>query len=224
MSEVTKNSNSPKKPGRRRIIEWTVLVLIVAVLVGMVFLSIEANKDEADSMVSATETSQEEAAHDTIDHPEIYEEYQGLSEDTVFVRADDSDVINTLSEGSGVVFLGFPGCPWCQGLAPIVDQAAKNVGLDEVMYLDILEHRQAQSSTYTELVSLLDDYLPAGDDGQKSISVPDMTIMKDGEVVARYQPEAPSQEESTPDTYWTEDRTNRVRQQLELEFQKLLSQ
>lgn len=226
MSEANKKTNPKANTGRRRVVEWVILLLIAVVLVVTVLMSIEARRNNSEESSVANTSEESESAQssgdtDTSNLPPIYVDYPGLGEDTVFERTPDSEVISTLREGSGVVFLGFPACPWCQGLAPVVDLAAKNAGLEEVKYLDIRESREQGNDTYSALVHILKDYLPTGDDGNSVIYVPDLTVVKDGEIIFRYEAEDAPQGENTPDTYWTEDRTNRVRQQLEAEFQTL---
>lgn len=227
MSETNNQQDLPKRTGRRHIVEWVVLILIVIVLSMIVLLSIDARKKESERVDNSTSKVQGEASQEASDDgsqpelPPVHTEYAGLDENTVFTRSSEEDIISTVREGTGVVFLGFPACPWCQGFAPIANEAAKNAGLKEIKYLDIRESRQQGSEAYLTLVDLLRDYLPVGDDGQPHITVPDMTVLRDGEVLFRYEAEDAPQGENTPATYWTEDRTIRVRQQLEAEFQAL---
>lgn len=222
MSQQTSEKQDQEKTIRRRAIEWSFLGVIVLILVAIIVMSIGANREElAEQSLPTNETPEfdEIAQRDP-----MHVEYAGLNEDNVFVRASDEDIVSTMREGTGVVLLGFPECPWCQGLLPIVDEAARNIGLEEVKYLDIRESRQNSDDTYLEIVDILSDHLPTGDDGQPIVYVPDMTIFRDGEIVFRYEAESATAEESTPDTFWTEERTERVREQLEVEFQSILGQ
>lgn len=133
-------------------------------------------------------------------------EYPQAAVDNRYVYASSEQVISTLEEGSGIVYLGFPECPWCQSLVPMIDEAAAAEGIDEVYYLDIREMREDGSSNYDALVAYLKEYLETDENGQPRIFVPDVTAVKDGEVMGRFMQEAGGPDERTPDTYWNDER------------------
>ena len=74
--------------------------------------------------------------------------YSRVADDNRFVFASAGEVLEKFESGSGLVFLGFQQCPWCQQLAPIVDEAAKAEGLDKIYYLDIRHARETNDDTY----------------------------------------------------------------------------
>jgi rhodanese-related sulfurtransferase len=107
--------------------------------------------------------------------------------------------------------LGFPECPWCQQLAPIVDEAARAEGIEKVYYLNIRDARTNNDATYQKLVEKLQSYLPKDEDGNPRIFVPDVTAVRQGKIVGRFeQEEAADGEEVKPDTFWTTDRRKRA--------------
>lgn len=137
-------------------------------------------------------------------------DYPGVAADNRFVYADADAVLGIFEGGSGLVFLGFKECPWCQQLAPIVDEAAKAEGLGQIYYLDIREAREANNETYQKLVAKLGDHLEKDEDGQPRIFVPDVTAVSGGEIVGRFEQEPSEEGENpTPDTYWTAERRER---------------
>ena len=143
------------------------------------------------------------------------DQYPKVVEDHRFVISNPEEVLKIIDSGSGMVFLGFPGCPWCQQLAPIVDEAARAEGIDRIYYLNIQQSRADNDETYQKLIDKLKDYLPADEDGNPRISVPDVTAYRNGEVVGRFEQEATAEgEQVTPDTYWTSERRERAIVQL----------
>ena len=45
--------------------------------------------------------------------------YSRVANDNRFVFASAGEVLEKFESGSGLIFLGFQQCPWCQQLAPI---------------------------------------------------------------------------------------------------------
>ena len=150
----------------------------------------------------------------------LREEYPDLPEENVVVRESAQATIDRLKDGSGMVFLGFKECPWCQKLLPIANEAAAAEG-EKVYYLDIKAAREANSSEYLQLVAILSPYLQKDENGQPRISVPDVSIVKDGEIIGRHEMESTSEVAPTPDDYWTKERRERAGQKLRTQLHSL---
>ena len=141
--------------------------------------------------------------------------YSRVADDNRFVFASASEVLEKFESGSGLLFLGFQQCPWCQQLAPLVDDAAKAEGLDKIYYLDIRHARETNDDTYKKLVEKLKPHLRTDESGQPRVYVPDVTALKDGRVVGHFLQETTADgEKATPDTYWTKERRARAVEQL----------
>ena len=141
--------------------------------------------------------------------------YSRVADDNHFVFASAGEVLEKFESGSGLIFLGFQQCPWCQQLAPIVDEAAKAEGLDKIYYLDIRHARETNDDTYKKLVEKLKPHLRTDENGQPRVYVPDVTALKDGRVVGHFLQETTADgEKATPDTYWTKERRARAVEQL----------
>lgn len=141
-------------------------------------------------------------------------QYTELAEDNLFRQKTGQEVLDIFNNGTGIVFLGFKECPWCQKLAPIADEAAKAEGIEEVAYLDIRDSRKMNDEVYQQLVDKLSVYLEKDENGDPRIYVPDVSIVKDGEIVGRFEQESAPASESTPDKYWTEERKSNALEQL----------
>lgn len=64
-----------------------------------------------------------------------------LSDENPFVYKSGEEIIKILEGKSGVIYFGFSTCPWCRTMLPILEEAAKEVGIKEIAYLDIKNMR-----------------------------------------------------------------------------------
>jgi hypothetical protein len=71
---------------------------------------------------------------------------------------------------------------------PLINEAALKVGITKILYLDIYEMRKNNTTEYQLLLGYLDSKV--GDlierEGVKKIIVPDLYIVKDGEIVTHH--------------------------------------
>ena len=82
---------------KKKIIIVIGVVLVIALgVLGYLYLNKEKNTD--------------------IDGKKFAEEYTSVTKDNVFVYRSAEEIINILEHGTGVVYLGFPECPWCTAL------------------------------------------------------------------------------------------------------------
>ena len=61
-----------------------------------------------------------------------------LSNKNLFKYITEEDAVQFLKEGTGVIYFGFPQCPWCRTLVPYLEEAARLNGVEEIKYLNIL--------------------------------------------------------------------------------------
>lgn len=162
---------------------------------------------------NSSETEQSEAV--ATDAGRFKEQYPEVADDNRYVYATSEQVLEVFERGDGLIFLGFPECPWCQQLAPLVDEAAKAEDLEQIYYLDIRQARVDNDETYQQLIDNLEEYLPKDEEGNPRISVPDVTVVLQGKIAGRFQQEpVEAGERVTPQTYWTDERRMRAVDQL----------
>lgn len=139
----------------------------------------------------------------------MHDEFPGVPETNRYVRESADQIMDRFASGTGIVFLGFKECPWCQKMAPMINRAAEDGGAN-IYYLDIRKLNDTDPDTYQSLISILLPYLPKDENGQSKVSTPDISFVRNGEIVWRYKMDPLSDEERTPDAYWTEARKDRV--------------
>lgn len=143
------------------------------------------------------------------------EEYTSVPTQNVFVYRDASEIIKILENGTGVVYLGFPECPWCQTYAVLLNEAAKEVGLDKIYYYDILEDRKNNTKEYQKMVSLLKDYLLFDEEGNERIFVPNVSFHVNGKVIGNdNETSLDTGGFDDPNEYWTEDKKDALKDKL----------
>lgn len=133
-----------------------------------------------------------------------------IIEDNNIVYATEKEIAEILKDGSGVIYFGFPNCPWCRAMiSPLLEEAKEN-GIKKVYYLNILEIRDAYSvedkkvlrtkegtDNYYKILEELSDYLSdysvtdaKGKEyatGVKRLYAPTVVMVKNGEVKAFHE-------------------------------------
>lgn len=153
------------------------------------------------------------------DASKFKEEYSNVSEDNVFVYRTDKEIIEILKHGTGIVYLGFPECPWCQAYVSYLDEVAKETKIEKIYYLNILEIRKNNTKEYQEIVSLLDNYLSYDEEGKKRIYVPAIVAVKEGEIIG-FDDETSHDTKGyeTPEEYWKNEDLDGLKAKLEKMF------
>lgn len=106
-----------------------------------------------------------------------------IDNDNVFVYKTLEEINKILKNGTGIVYLGFPECPWCKGYVPYLNEVAKKEKLDKIYYFNILKDRKNNTDDYKKTVELLKDYLKYDDEGNKRIYVPAVIAVNKGKIV-----------------------------------------
>lgn len=151
---------------------------------------------------------------------EEYENYNGkigssgkeylkldIEEDNIIKYTSINEIIEILESGTGVIYLGFPECPWCRNIVPVLLNAGNNTDLDKIYYLNMSDVRdkmeldennniittEEASEGYHELLakldSILSDYILKDSDGneyntgEKRIYVPTVLFIRKGQIV-----------------------------------------
>ena len=141
-----------------------------------------------------------------------YEKYNGLKDgnkDYLNVTIDEKNPIKYSTEDeiadliknkSGVIYLGFPECPWCRNAVPVLLEAAKETGMQDIYYLNMKDIRDEKvlenkkivtkkegTTGYYKLVDLLKEHLDSydglNDSTIKRIYVPLVVFVYEGKIV-----------------------------------------
>lgn len=129
------------------------------------------------------------------DSVKFKEEYESLNDTNIVMNIKENNPIEYLNikevfelfeNGTGVIYFGFPGCPWCRNMIPILFESASINNIDKVYYFNPREIRNANSDDYTRLIEILKDYLEEDENHEKKLYVPDVYFIKDGKIVGNH--------------------------------------
>ncbi|MBO4601156.1 MAG: hypothetical protein J5634_02850 [Bacilli bacterium] len=172
---------------------------------------------------------------DAIKFKREYEEFNGkkydnteisyfdvnLSTNNLFKYIKAEDAVKFLKEDTGVIYFGFPQCPWCRTLVPYLEEVGKNIGVKKIYYLNISEMRDTYeidgkkaimtkegSKEYYELLEVLDKYLDEYyltnengkkiDTGVKRLYAPTTVVVNNGKIVDFLKGTVDTQEKFVP--------------------------
>ncbi len=181
------------------IILGVLLILIASLVVYFVFIKKDNNTDNI----------------------KFSKEYTSVSKDNVFVYRSKDEIINILEHGTGIVYLGYPECPWCMAYVPLLNEIAKNEGIEKIYYYNIREDRKNNTEFYQKVVSILNDYLNYDEEGKKRIFVPNVTFVKEGKIIFNDN-ETSLISEGTPSEYWTEEKKTLFNEKFRKNINELL--
>lgn len=135
-----------------------------------------------------------------------------ISEKNKIKYSTYEEIINVINEGSGIIYLGFPECPWCRTAIPVLFDVVNDNNIDTIYYLNIKDDRDSYvvedgkvqyaldnngneikgSEGYLNLLKELDEYLTdytitkdgkTYEVGEKRIYAPSVIFVKDGNVL-----------------------------------------
>ena len=126
---------------------------------------------------------------------------------------DSLDIIK--DKKSAVVYYGFPKCPWCIEIVPILNEVAKENKIT-VYYVNTRLEENMDETQKGELVEILKDYLETNDEGNPHLYVPDVYVFKDGKVLDHHL--------GTVDGHDAHERkiTDEEKQQVKETYQKMI--
>lgn len=134
------------------------------------------------------------------------EEYSMVGEENPFVYRSLSEIIKILENGTGIVYLGFPECPWCNHYVAYLNEIAGEKNVDKIYYANILNDRKENTEEYQKVVKILSDYLQYDAEGNKRIYVPSLIIVEKGKILAFDDETAyDTKGHKTPEEYWEKE-------------------
>lgn len=120
----------------------------------------------------------------------LKKEYESLNDKGIVVNIKDESLVNILdynetkellTSKTGIIYFGFPSCPWCRNILPILLDVAK----ENNVYVNYLNIRNISDEEKSELKNILADYLTLEDD-ELILYVPDVYFVNNGNIVAHH--------------------------------------
>lgn len=149
-----------------------------------------------------------------IDQKTFKYEYEVLNSDNkndyIKINIDENNKIkyttfeeinSLLNNGTGIIYFGFPSCPWCRRTLPVFFDTCSKYNIDKIYYYNALDIRdikhlddngniivdKAGDEKYYKLVDMLYDYLGQyvglNDSSIKRLYFPTYVFVKDGKIL-----------------------------------------
>lgn len=196
------------------------MIIIIIVFLFSIFMGYRyfEDKKETTSKDAVTFKKEYEALNNRVNpnNNKLYPKIS-ISNDNPIKYSSYDEIFEVLKSGTGVIYLGFPECPWAHNLVPVMLSAAKEVEIDTIYYLNIKDDRDVLmlnengdiitekegNKKYFELVekldSILDNYILTDNDGKsvstgkKRIYTPLLIFVKNGKIIAHHTDTVDSQ-------------------------------
>ena len=182
-----------------------ITIFVVLVLIGVYIFLMKPNQEKTDAI-------------------KFSQEYNLEDKENVFVYKTSEEIIKILENGTGVVYLGFPECPWCMEYVKHLNESAKENNVSKIYYKNILNERKENTQEYQKMVELLKDYLQYDEEGNKRIYVPAVIVVNNGVIVGFDDETAwDTKGFQTPNEYWKERDLDEFKTKLKVMFSKLTS-
>ena len=114
--------------------------------------------------------------------------YQWLEEDNgeVFLETSMREAMKMFTEnGSGILYFGYVGCPWCERAIPVLYEAALESGVN-VYYVDVHNTDVNSLDDYYALEPYIQEVFELDSDGEPVFKVPEVIGVKNGEIVGHH--------------------------------------
>lgn len=150
---------------------------------------------------------EENANADALKFKKEYESLNGekldvtISEGNKMKYATWEEVMELLEHGTGVIYFGFPECPWCRNAVPVLLNSAEDTNIEEILYFNARSIRDVKhldeygnivtdkegTPEYYQLVEklspVLEPYEGLNDDTIKRLYFPTVVFVKDGNLL-----------------------------------------
>lgn len=162
-----------------------------------------------------------------------------IDEENDIKYSNYEEIFEILDNGSGVIYFGFPECPWCRTLIVPLLEVAKEQGVDTIYYLNNRNDREElevsenneivvkkkESDEYHKLLEKLGNFasdykLDNVRTNKKRLYFPTVLFVKDGKIVDFHEGTIDSQKE--PFKELTKDEKSKLKETLEEKFKKII--
>ena len=217
-----------------------VIFVCAALVIGLCGYAIITHKEEKIS--DAIKFKNEYEALNELVNENSEEKYVNVEipEENPIVYKTGKEIVDILKNEDAVIYFGFAACPWCRNAVPVLIDTAKELNVEKIYYVDILDMRdtykfsgsiepeQTKKGTdaYYEILKFLDKKLDkfyvtddAGnmyDTGVKRLYAPTVVGVKDGKVVGFHVATVESQ------TNPYETLTDKQKEELKKEYKTII--
>ena len=167
----------------------TITIFILCIMGFIYFGNIDYKKDlPKDNVLMNIE-------HKEVDINNVYE----------YVNATQA---NSFISRNNVIILFGSNNEWTGYYAKLLNEVAKEMGINKIYYYDITDDRERKNATYQNIVSSLNNYALHLDDNQVDLYAPTLLIKNKGVIVLFDDDTSYMHGNMTPSEYWNDYNTN----------------
>ena len=200
-------------------------LLALCLILSMCACTNQGNGNQVTENTDTPQINVEDNSKDALAFKEEYESYNGtinenngkeyltitIDEKNPIYNSSLSEVTELIKSGTGVIYLGYPTCPWCRNALPALFEQASQTGIDKIYYVNMKEARDTKKldddgkiittkepqDGYYELLAALGNsasvYEGLNDESVRRIYVPAVIVVKEGEVILYHESTVESQ-------------------------------
>ena len=124
----------------------------IAAILGFIFVGKESSNEDALKFKQEYEELNGTVAFGDIKYNDLE-----ISVNNPMKYSNYDEIIDVIKNESGIIYLGFPGCPWCRSALPILLDVAKDNDITTIYYKNIKDDRDSYVLENGKLVYQLDD-------------------------------------------------------------------
>ena len=152
--------------------------------------------------------------------------FTNVPKENVFKFSNAQEVNNIINskKSKGIILFGFKANNWTSYYAQYIDEVAKEMDINEVLYYDFESDRKDKNGTYETIVNSLSVYTKYTDYNTSEIYAPTLLVVKNGEILLYDDSTAVRSGNYTPDIYWQDYQIEDFKSTLRLVFAEYLKE
>ena len=152
--------------------------------------------------------------------------FTNVPKENVFKFSNAQEVNNIINskKSKGIILFGFKANNWTSYYAEYIDEIAKEMDINEVLYYDFESDRKDKNGTYETILNSLSVYTKYTDYNTSEIYAPTLLVVKNGEILLYDDSTAVRSGNYTPDIYWQDYQIEDFKSTLRLVFAEYLKE
>lgn len=186
--------------------------ILLLLFVFMIFIGLIAFRDKKEESVVNSDAINFKNEYESLNNVVRDKDGRTIKEISISTNnpvdiVTEEEAIALLESGTGILYFGFPDCPWCRSMLPVLLSTLDNMNIDRLSYLNVksirdtlalgeknkVEVKEEGTKGYYRLLelmdSVLDPYYLTNEDGkkidtkEKRLYAPTVVAVKEGKIV-----------------------------------------
>ena len=202
--------------------------ILLLLIISMVCIGVIAFRDKKENTVNNGDAISFKNEYESLNN--VVREKDGRTIKEISIDANnpvdivtEEEAIALLENGTGILYFGFPDCPWCRSMLPVLLSTLNNMSIEKLYYLNIssirdtlalgeknkVEVKEEGTQGYYKILELMNDvldpYYLTSEDGkridtkEKRLMAPTVVAVKNGKIVDIHVGTVDSQESGYDD-------------------------